>query len=81
MALELMLVTASFVGVALIGWWVVKRTPHRVGFANPPQDGLSARSGASDVEPPPGRCPACRAAIVEEDSLFCPRCGARLTAR
>jgi hypothetical protein len=26
----------------------------------------------------PGRCPSCHAAIVEEDSRFCPKCGARL---
>lgn len=25
-----------------------------------------------------GRCPACRAAVVEEDSVFCPRCGVKL---
>jgi uncharacterized paraquat-inducible protein A len=73
-----MLVAVSLVGVALTGWWVVKRAPHRVGVANPPQDEISARSGASDIEPRAGRCGACRAAIVEEDSLFCPRCGARL---
>jgi hypothetical protein len=28
----------------------------------------------------PGRCPACHAAVVEEDSRFCPRCGGLLDA-
>ena len=33
-----------------------------------------------DATPPigPRRCRSCRAAVVEEDSVYCPKCGAAL---
>jgi hypothetical protein len=72
--------TASLMGVGLIVWWVVRRAPHRVDVATPADGDVTAsRYPASDEVTAAGRCAACRAAIVEQDSLFCPRCGARLT--
>jgi uncharacterized paraquat-inducible protein A len=73
------LISASLLGVVAILLWVVRRVSHVTYRAAGIKGKVGAgRYAATGVETAASRCAACRAAIVEEDSLFCPRCGVRL---
>jgi len=54
---------AGLVAAAMAMWWAIPAKRRAV---------TASRGGGR-------RCGVCRAAVVEEDSVFCPRCGARLT--
>lgn len=74
MGLELAMM-GSLVGVGILVWWTRKRARRLVDVTTSAAGRLAAGPcAATHVGTAADRCAACRAAIVEEDSLFCPRC-------
>lgn len=69
--------------VALVGaglwWWRHSREPVHLASpsgVNRPTNPAGAGSRASVA--PGRRCGSCRAVILEDDTVFCPRCGVRV---
>ena len=72
--MDVTMIVASLVGMAAgfalgAGPWCRVSGTRKVGLSG---DFLETRVSAS-------RCNACGAAVIEDDSRFCPRCGARLS--
>jgi hypothetical protein len=78
---EIAAVIVAFLLLALGGvWWghrraVIAAASDRVSDDLPAAGG---RAGTRAAGVDRGRCRRCNAVVMEDDSVFCPRCGVRL---
>src|SRR2546427_3308877 len=68
-ALLIAFATVTAVGLFMLLWRRVLLVRER---------NASRRTDRVSLPRGPGRCRTCHAAIIEEDSVFCPKCGNRL---
>jgi uncharacterized paraquat-inducible protein A len=76
-----LLFAASLVLAAVTAWWLVRRWRlGRLMRVSATRGSHTLVRGASRrLEFVSYRCQACNAAVIEDDSAFCPRCGTELT--